>query len=103
MDMFYDMFSISTEEPERVKIRFRDSFNIMDKLRSKFKCRTKYTLTKMDGYIYYEDEIRGASDLAKLLRSFGSSLEVIEPESLRKRMRDSAARSIERYRREGMV
>ncbi len=103
MDMFYDMFSISTEEPERVKIRFRDSFNIMDKLRSKFKYRTKYTLTKMDGYIYYEDEIRGASDLAKLLRSFGSSLEVIEPESLRKRMRDSAARSIERYRREGMV
>lgn len=103
MDIFYDMFSISTDPLQKVKIRFVDQFNIMDKLRNKFKYRTKCTITRMDDYIYYEDEVRGVKDLAKLLRSFGSSMEVLEPPELREMMLFSARRTIERYRKAGIV
>ena len=97
MDLFYDMFSISYEPVERVRIRFKDEYNIMEKLRNRFKNRRKCTLTKRDGYIYYEDEVRGLQDLAKMLRSFGSCMEVLEPEELRNYMKFSAKRLLERY------
>ena len=101
MDMYYEMLSISADPVEKVRIRFKDEYNIMDKLRNRFKSRRKCTLTKIDDYIYYEDEVRGMSDLSKMLRSFGSSMEVLEPEALREQMRFSAQRLLERYKLEG--
>ena len=47
--------------------------------------------------IVYIDQVSGLSDFANYLRRFGRSVRVIEPLSLKEKMRQSVALSLARY------
>ena len=53
--------------------------------------------------IRYRDHVSGLEDFAKYLRGFGSSVIVVKPEELKKRMLESIDRSIEAYAEEGYI
>ncbi len=92
-----DMFSISVEPAVHVKVEFENIFRIGEKLRQVVANRPKAYLYEEDGFLIYEDDVRGLYDFAAFLRRFGSSCKVIEPPALVNLMVDSAKRILEAY------
>jgi predicted DNA-binding transcriptional regulator YafY len=55
-------------------------------------------ITPMDDHTFlYEIEVNGTQEIKPWIRSFGSSVEVLEPSSLRKEMKDEWKRIVEEY------
>ncbi|MDD6157635.1 MAG: WYL domain-containing protein [Lachnospiraceae bacterium] len=97
-DIIDSMFSISVEEPVHVRVEFDHIFAIKEKLNRLLVNRPKASLTEENGVLYYEDEISGIYDFAAYLRRFGYNCRVLEPESLRGIMKESAQRIVDAYR-----
>lgn len=100
-DIVESMFSISVEEPVHVKVEFDNIFAIREKLNRLVLNRSKAKLNEERDMLYYEDEVSGITDLAGYLRRFGYNCRVLEPESLRALMCESAKRILEAYKRLG--
>ena len=122
--MFETMFVASVEPEYEVELHFKDFGNIKDKVERLVKSRL--TNPKVDiisedevdekerecfrrfdddefKVIRYRDHVSGLEDIAKYLRGFGSSVIVVKPEKLKKRMLESIDRSIEAYGEEGYL
>lgn len=98
-NMVNDMFSISIEKPEFVQVEFVDIFAVKEKMRRLLINRPNAKLYEKDGKVYYEDYISGIHDFAAYLRRYGSSCKVIQPQSLRELMKESAKRILDNYER----
>lgn len=96
-------FYNESDVPIHVKIVITDiNKNLIQKIRNDTLYRDKAgicRLYKKHGYYYYEDDIIGINEFQRWLRGFGSSIQVIEPESLRKDMINSAKKALDYYSR----
>lgn len=95
--MFDSMFSISLEEPEYVKVEFDRVANVERKINHLKSWRKNASIQVENNKIIYTDTISGLADFARYLRKFGKSAHVIEPPSLKDRMRQSVERTLARY------
>ncbi|GEM_PF-4514727 len=95
--MYDEMFSVSTEPAEKVKVEFERVFNVEEKLNRLLRTRPCARITRKEDTILYEDTIRGMTDFFKYLRGFGRSVRILEPASLRELALQSAERILERY------
>ena len=109
--MYKLMYSVSLEEPKDIKILFRPGMNMEDKLNILKESRGgtadwKYCryddlespCSKNDAeVILFTDRGIGIGDFARILRGFGSSAIVLEPQELRDLMLKSAERISNRY------
>jgi hypothetical protein len=70
--------------PVHVKLRISpETSNIIEKIRSDTALRNETGKLYKDGdFYYYEDDILGMPDFRRWIRSYGSSITVIEPQSL---------------------
>ena len=108
--LFNEMFSISIEEPIKVKILFQDfdNHNIHSRIKHLLEIRNteidlaKITYIANSNQFIYEDTIRGIHDFARYLRTFGTFAKVLEPQELKDIMIASANRMIERYKERGI-
>lgn len=100
-NMVNEMFDISTEEPESIQLQFKNNPVIYDKINRLKKNRKELATIDCNGSsIIYKDKIRGISDMANYLRQFGSDVQVLEPLKLRKKMQESAERTLNNYNTE---
>ena len=83
-----------------VKIRISaNTVNILNKIRSDISRRTYASLyeDKESGYWYYEDDVIGLNSFRAWLRLFGSSVKVIEPDSLAEEAYRSSRERLQNY------
>lgn len=73
-------------EPINVKIKIYNEANVIRKVRLDLACRTMGKLYEENGAYYYEDVVYGYNSFKKWVRTYGSSIIVIKPESLRTEM-----------------
>lgn len=71
-------------EPVHVKLQISaDTTNIITKIKNDTVLRSSTSKLYQNGkYYYYEDDILGMQDFRRWLRSYGSSITVIEPQTL---------------------
>jgi len=96
--LFADRWGLQGGDRMHVRIRFYNDFNVVNRVRAETAHRRNRVLhEERDGTWIYEDDVVGFDDLRMWLRSFGASADVLEPESLRAAMRESALKMLERY------
>lgn len=103
--MFDEMFAAGFDpQVYHVKVLLRDFGNVTTRFKSLNSIRKESTLHLIDSppsdclYKYvYEDNIRGLSDFARFLRSFGYSVLALEPMELKQQMIGTYNRIIEKY------
>lgn len=91
------MFSISVERPVNVKVEFDRVANVQKKVENLARNRKHAKIEIIGDKIIYTDKISGLSDFIVYLRRFGKSVHVIEPESLRSKLRFSVNNALTRY------
>ncbi|NYE58837.1 helix-turn-helix transcriptional regulator [Carboxydothermus ferrireducens] len=97
-NFFKNRWGMDTGEEVKVKICFLPEANVIDKAQRELKARGFRGLKFLeDGSLLWEDRVAGVSDLLFWLRSFGSSVEVIEPRELRQEMVENIKRLMEFY------
>lgn len=86
-------------EPQHVKLLIRNATpNILFKIKNDTRYRHDTCNLYKDGdTYYYEDDILGMSDFKKWLRGYGSAIIVLEPESIRKEILESARIALNLY------
>lgn len=95
---FKNRWGMDAGEEVKVKIRFLPEANVIEKAQRELKARGFRGLKFLeDGSLLWEDKVTGVSDLLFWLRSFGSSVEVIEPRELRREMVESIKRLMKVY------
>lgn len=88
-------------EPVRIRVRFFDEYNVIDRVKAETAHRRQAKLVPVaPGQWEYTDIVMGLSEFRTWLRSFGSSAMVLEPESLRDELVASARRMKEMYSRQ---
>ncbi len=87
------------ENPVHVKLRISaETSNIIEKIRNDTALRRQTCKLYYDGNdYYYEDDILGMPDFRRWLRSYGSSITVLEPQSLINEVIDSARKTLSYY------
>ncbi|GAV22397.1 helix-turn-helix transcriptional regulator [Carboxydothermus pertinax] len=95
---FKNRWGMDVGEEVKVKIRFLPEANVIEKAQRELKARGFRGLKFLeDGSLLWEDKVSGVRDLLFWLRSFGSSVEVIEPRELRQEMVENIKRLMEVY------
>lgn len=105
MNMYDEMFSVSTEDPIDVEVEFDDFGQVKDKI---YRLKETRKNAKVEVYpipgtdpvkmkVVYKDRLRGLEDFANYLRKYGSSVKVIAPAELRDRMILSCERILKAY------
>ena len=86
-------------EPTHIKLLIKaNTTNIIEKIKSDTVLRKETgKLYKEDDYYYYEDDILGMPDFRQWLRSYGSSITVLEPQSLIDEITESANKTLSYY------
>lgn len=77
------------EAPQEIKVRFYQEANVWTKVKRDLSFRKNGKLYEKDGFLYYEDTVRGILSFKRWIFSYGSSAIVLKPESLRKEIIDS--------------
>lgn len=90
-------WGVGAEKPIKVKVRFEDLFNIRDKVKRQLKERPQDQFYREGEYWIYEGQISGVDEFLHWLRSFGGSMEILEPPKLRRLVKETARRTLERY------
>ena len=81
-----------------VKIRFRNDFNVLDKVRRDASLRpTAQVQEEPDGSLLFTDTVSGLGEISRWVRQFGASAEVLAPVELRERIIAGARRKLSRY------
>ena len=72
------------DEPIHIKLQIKaDTANIIEKIKNDTALRIETgKLYRNNEYYYYEDDILGLPDFRRWLRSYGSSITVLEPQTL---------------------
>lgn len=98
------MWGIYSGEPTRVKVRFLDEMNVVDRLHAEVSGRPSAQLYQVhEGTWELVDTVMGISEFRTWLRTFGSSAVVLEPEELRSQLIGSAERMREIYSRQPVL
>lgn len=89
------------DDPIHVKLRIlAGTANIIEKIKSDTALRNETSKLYQEGdYYYYEDDILGIQDFRRWLRSYGSSITVLEPQSLINEITESALRTLSYYKK----
>ncbi|MBE3584330.1 MAG: WYL domain-containing protein [Limnochordaceae bacterium] len=90
-------WGVELGEPFTVKVRFEDTFDVLARVRQETAHRRARLLTPIPGGLIYQDVIAGPEEFLRWLRGFGSSAEVLAPDWLRQRARESAERLARLY------
>ena len=85
--------------PTHIKLRIKaGTTNIIEKIKSDTVLRIKTgKLYKDDEYYYYEDDILGMPDFRRWLRSYGSSITVLEPQTLIEEITENTNKTLSYY------
>lgn len=88
------------EKPIYIKLLISDiNANIINKIKSDTQHRQAICkFYKKDNYYYYEDKIIGVDEFQRWLRSFGSSIQVIEPIFLKNKIIETANEILKIYK-----
>ncbi|MBQ7265680.1 MAG: WYL domain-containing protein [Firmicutes bacterium] len=91
------------EKPQHVKLKiYNETSNIISKIKQDTALRSKTCkLYEENGDYYYEDDIIDINQFQRWLRSYGSSITVIEPENLRNVIIEKAKEALELYEKSG--
>lgn len=86
-------------EPTHIKLRIKaGTTNIIEKIKSDTVLRIETgKLYKDDEYYYYEDDILGMPDFRLWLRSYGSSITVLEPQTLIDEITENTNKTLSYY------
>ena len=85
-------------DPIHVAVKiYPETRNIIKKIQSDVSGRTYGRLYEKDGYYIYEDDVTGLASFRSWVFSYGSSMVVIEPASLREEVLRSAERKLKNY------
>ncbi len=85
----------------KVKIRFRNDFNVQDKVRRDTALRPTAKLqTAADGSLLFTDTVSGLGEISRWVRQFGASAQVLAPVELQKMIIAGARRKLARYEAE---
>lgn len=89
------------DEPVHVKIRISaGTTNIIEKIRNDTALRAETNKLYQTGdYYYYEDDILGIQDFRRWLRSYGSSVTVLEPHFLISEITEGAQKTLSYYKK----
>jgi hypothetical protein len=87
-------------KPTHIKIQIKaGTTNIIEKIKSDTMLRSETGALYKDGnYYYYEDDILGMPDFRRWLRSYGSSITVLEPQSLINEVTESSKKTLDYYK-----
>lgn len=87
------------ESPVHVVIRISpETRNIIKKIKSDIEYRKETSKFYQDGdYYYFEDDVIGINEFQRWVRGYGSSIVVIEPESLRHLIVQRAQQTLDLY------
>ena len=88
------------EEPTHVKLRIAaETRNIISKIKSDISFRSETGKFYQDGnFYYYEDDIIGMEKFRRWIRGYGSSIIVLEPESLKNEIVMWAKQTLDLYK-----
>lgn len=86
-------------KPVHVKLRISTgTTNIIEKIKSDTALRSETGKLYKDGnYYYYEDDILGMPDFRRWMRSYGSSIIVLEPQTLIKEITENTKKALSYY------
>lgn len=86
-------------EPTHIKLRIKaGTTNIIEKIKSDTVLRIETgNLYNDDEYYYYEDDILGMPDFRRWLRSYGSSITVLEPQTLIDEITENTNKTLSYY------
>jgi len=92
-------FSKPDDTPIHVKLRIApETRNIISKIKRDTSLRSATNKFYQDGnFYYYEDDIIGIDEFQRWIRSYGSSIVVIEPTTLRDSILDRAEQALNLY------
>lgn len=103
-ERFADSWGVELDGPVvDLKIRFYDEYNVVKKVWRETAHRRNRRIVQEEGSILYFDRIRGLTEIAPWIRSFGSSAVVLEPAELREEMIRGARWVLERHARSGIA
>ena len=104
INIYKEMFSISTEQPEEIRVEIKKFANVQNKFETlSYRRDDAKVIDKDKDHFIYEDKIRGIADFAKYLRQYGRCIQIVEPAKLRDEMKADLSRHEERYRSEGLL
>lgn len=87
------------EDPIHVKIRItKNTPNILRKIKADISGRKHARLYQRGDYWYYEDDIIGQSSFRSWLMLFGSSVKVMEPQSMAEQIKLSSMHRLQNYK-----
>lgn len=92
-----EMLNVSVDDLHTIVIKFDDIQDIRDSIARYMRERSHADVSCRDGKLIYTDKIRGIDDMAKMIRQYGRSCEVIEDDLLKNKVIESAKKIIERY------
>lgn len=107
----HNRWGISNDQQINVIVRFKNTVwhpIALEKLRADVSrrqlCHSHCQLDEQgDGSIILHDKVKGLSEFARWLRSYGDAAEVLEPESLRQKMALTGRKMLERYGQGGVA
>ena len=83
---FEKMWGIERGKEFHVKLQIYDEANVIEKVRRDLGERKSKLTEGEDGCYYYEDDLIGENIFRNWVRGYGSSIIVLEPESIRQKM-----------------
>lgn len=86
-------------KPTHIKLRIKaGTTNIIEKIKSDTALRIETgKLYKNNEYYYYEDDILGMPDFRRWLRSYGSSITILEPQTLIDEITENTSKTLSYY------
>lgn len=84
-------------EKVHVKIKILNEANVQHKVKRDLAQRINGTWTQVGEDLYFEDDVIGIYNFKSWINSYGSSVLVVEPESLRKEIMESARKRVAFY------
>ena len=87
------------DKPQHVKLVISDTrTTLIQKIKNDIRHREGLcSFYEKDGLYYYEDDIIGMGEFRRWLRSYGSSIQVIEPAKIRAQITDAARQTLSYY------
>ena len=104
MELYRKMIGVTTDDPEDVEIHFenqpyvRRKVEILQRLRSETAEVEYPPENDTDSWIIYRDRIIGLNSAMPYIRSFGSSVVVVQPERIRCQILEKTKEIIENYK-----
>ncbi len=97
LELLPNVWGMEMGEPVHVKLKIMNEANVQRKIKKELAGRTNGKLTQDGDVLYYEDDVIGINHFRSWINSYGSSVLVLEPKSLRDEIIESAKKRLEYY------